>query len=193
MGKMEIESKKRRKKRRIQQAVLAAVGTVGLMSVAMVAPNIFQVLPIVMGKERYKLTFRAHTALQRLAIKGHIRFVERNGVRYAAITEKGRSALILEQARLSHMAGKKRKWDSRYRVVAFDVPEKRRNIRDRLRNTMSDLGFLQLQKSMWIYPYDCEDLVALVKADLRIGKDVLYMIVDSIENDRWIKEHFKLP
>ena len=57
---------------------------------------------------------------------------------------------------------------------------------------MSECGFLCIQKSVWISPYDCEELVALVKAELRIGKDALYVIVDSIENDGWIKKHFKL-
>lgn len=54
------------------------------------------------------------------------------------------------------------------------------------------IGFLKLQDSVWIYPYDCEELVALLKADFRIGKDILYVIADSLENDGWIKRHFGL-
>ena len=57
---------------------------------------------------------------------------------------------------------------------------------------MRESGFLCIQGSVWVYPYDCEDLVALLKADLHIGKDVLYTIVEKIENDAWIKKHFNL-
>lgn len=51
----------------------------------------------------------------------------------------------------------------------------------------------RLQDSVWIYPYDCEDLVALMKADLRIGADVLYMIVERLERDKYLRRHFGLP
>ncbi|MDP3646131.1 MAG: hypothetical protein Q8R25_03515 [bacterium] len=192
MGTMEIGVRKSRKRRRIQQAVLSTIGAVGILGVALVAPNVLQILPKVLGSTRYKLAFQARTALQRLSIKGHIRFVERNGVRCATLTEKGQQALFIEQERAMRESGKRRKWDGLYRIVAFDIPEKRKGVREQLRGVVHSFGFLQLQKSMWVYPYDCEDLIALVKADLRIGKDVLYMIVESVENDRWIREHFKL-
>ena len=58
---------------------------------------------------------------------------------------------------------------------------------------MKEMGFLRLQDSVWVFPYDCEEVIALIKADLRIGKDVLYTIVEKIENDKPIKKHFDLP
>ena len=88
---------------------------------------------------------------------------------------------------------KKRKWDRRWRVVIFDIPERRKNIRDRLRLFMNEYGFVRIQDSVWIYPYDCEDLIALAKANFRVGADVLYMIVERLERDKYLREHFKLP
>ena len=88
---------------------------------------------------------------------------------------------------------KKRKWDRCWRVVIFDVPERRKGVRDRLRHFMEGCGFVRLQDSVWIYPYDCEDLIALAKADFRIGADVLYMIVERLERDKYLREHFGLP
>ena len=75
----------------------------------------------------------------------------------------------------------------------FDVPEKRKKIRERLRFEMEEVGFLRIQDSAWLYPYDCEEFMALLKADLHIGKDVLYAVVEEIENDKWIRKHFGLP
>ena len=54
------------------------------------------------------------------------------------------------------------------------------------------IGFVRLQDSVWVYPYDCEDLITLLKADFRVGKDVLYLIVDSIENDKYLRAEFNL-
>ena len=88
---------------------------------------------------------------------------------------------------------KKRKWDRRWRVVIFDIPERRKSVRASLRRFMNEYGFVRLQDSVWIYPYDCEDLIALAKANFRVGADVLYMIVERLEHDKHLREHFKLP
>jgi hypothetical protein len=56
-----------------------------------------------------------------------------------------------------------------------------------------EAGFVRLQDSVWVYPYDCEDIITLLKAEYRIGDDMRYMIVDSIERDSALRRHFKLP
>ena len=66
-------------------------------------------------------------------------------------------------------------------MIVFDVPERRRPVRLRLCAVMRDIGFVRLQDSVWVYPYDCEDFIALLKTELKIGKDVLYTIADTIE------------
>lgn len=182
----------RKRKHYVRQTVLGVLGTAGILSVAMIAPNVFQVLPHIMGKQRYRLAFQTKTAIGRLTVKGHVRFIQKNGIKHVEITDAGRRALALEEARAARSAGAKRRWDNRYRMIIFDIPERRRSARERLRRLMSECGFLCIQKSVWLSPYDCEELIALIKAELRIGKDVLYVIVDNIENDGWIKKHFGL-
>ena len=53
-------------------------------------------------------------------------------------------------------------------------------------------GLLRLQDSVWVYPYDCEDIVTLLKTDFGIGKHLLYLIVDELENDKNLREDFNL-
>lgn len=74
----------------------------------------------------------------------------------------------------------------------FDIPERRKKDRDQLRRTMIDAGFLCFQDSVWIFPYDCEDLVTLLKVDMRLGDAVRYGILEKLENDRAARNHFKL-
>ncbi|MEK7601691.1 MAG: hypothetical protein AAB480_04130 [Patescibacteria group bacterium] len=192
MGKLEETNRKRRKKENIQKTVLAAVAVTGVLAVGMLAPNIFLALPGVMGKRRYKLAFQARTAASRLAIKGYVRFVEKNGKKRMEITGTGRRAIALEEQKAALAAQRGKRWDKRWRLVMFDIPQHRRRDRDHLRSEMRGCGFLRLQDSVWVFPYDCEELVMLLKVDMRIGKDVLYAIVESIENDGWIKKHFGL-
>jgi len=87
---------------------------------------------------------------------------------------------------------RKRRWDKKWRMLIFDIREERKNIREKVRRTLISLGFYRLQDSVWVYPYDCEDLVVLLKADFKIGKDLLYIISDEIENDEFLRKAFHL-
>ncbi len=192
MGAIEERAKKRRRRGAFQLGVLLAVGAVGLVVVAAAMPNVVQLLKYLPGQKKgARFNYRAKTAFGRLLATGLIVFVEKDGRRYARITEEGKRILALERARMNEPH--KRRWDHRWRVVLFDIPERRRSIRDRLREFMSAAGFVKLQNSAWIYPYDCEDVITLAKAEFKLGKDVLYLVVDELENDRSLREHFSLP
>jgi hypothetical protein len=192
MGKVELVAKKRRRQQYIQDAVMAAVSGAGLLAVAMLAPNILQILPHITGKKRSKLAFKTKTAASRLAAKGYIRFINRGGKKYIEITKEGSRAIAFEREKAQLVDTRKRKWDKRYRLVMFDIPQTRKTTRDRVRLLMRECGFLRLQDSVWIFPHDCEELIVLAKADLRVGKDIVYAVVESMENDGWIKKHFGL-
>ncbi|MDP2665674.1 MAG: CRISPR-associated endonuclease Cas2 [bacterium] len=192
MGVIEKEAKKIRRLRAFQQGLLAAVAISGVVLIAATIPNAAQLLRFMPGyKKGAKFNYRAKTALGRLANKGLITFEERDGKRYARVTEAGERLIELESLR-KKSAQKPKRWDGRWRVVLFDIPERRRGVRNRLRLFMQEYGFVRLQDSVWIYPYDCEDLIALAKANFRIGFDVLYMIAEQLERDKYLREHFGL-
>src|SRR3989344_8582323 len=191
MGKLEIASGKRKRKQDIQHAVLTAIAITGLLAWTAIAPNTLQLLRY-LPQEKWNLAYRARTAAGRMVVKGYATWVEKDGKKFLRLTEAGHKALALEKAKTS-LKNQKKKWDGRWRMVVFDVPERRRRIRVRLRDFMGEVGFVRLQDSVWVYPYDCEDYIALLKAELKIGKDVLYAIADTIEHDKSIRLHFKLP
>lgn len=192
MGNIEREARKKRVRGYIQKAVLATIAISGVLLVTMAVPNTLRLLKYVPGIRRYRFNQQAETALNRLAQKKWITFENRDGKRLARITEAGRYAFMTESRKNRLTTFIKRRWDKRWRVVIFDVPEKRRDVRDRLRSMMREFGFEHLQDSVWVYPYDCEDMVALLKAELKIGFSVLYMVVEQIENEKYLKERFDL-
>ena len=191
MGNLERSARKERRLGAFQHAMLyAALG--GVMVAIGAVPDFSKIIKYYANaKKGARFNYQAKTVLGRLARRGFITFEERNDRRYARITEKGKRILQLEMQKVAHT--KERKWDRRWRVVTFDIPEKRRGVRVNLRRFMEEYGFVRLQNSVWIYPYDCEDLIALAKANLRVGADVLYMIVERLEHDKHLREHFKLP
>ena len=191
MGRLEESARKRRRKQNIQHALLASVAVTGLLAWAVLAPNTLQLLRYLPG-ERNKFGHRIRTAAGRLVAKGRATWIEKKGKKYLRITNLGRRELALEQAKITLTAQKKR-WDGRWRMVVFDIPERRRRVRNRLREVMQEVGFVRMQDSVWVYPHDCEDFIALLKMELKIGKDVLYAIADTIEYDKPLRIHFALP
>jgi len=127
-------------------------------------------------------------ARERLISKGLLYY--KDG--FLGLTEKGKQELKKFELK-DWKLEKPKKWDGRWRMLIFDIPERKRMVRDKVRQTLVSIGFIKVQQSVWIYPYDCEDLVALLKADFKIGKDLLYLIVDSMENDKNLRQVFKLP
>jgi DNA-binding transcriptional regulator PaaX len=107
------------------------------------------------------------------------------------ITEAGEKKLRQWRLR-DYQLPRPKHWDKRWRVLIFDIPEKRKGLREKIRNTLVVVGFVRLQDSVWIFPYDCEDLITLLKADFKIGKDMLYMIVDTLEYDTPFRAKFGL-
>lgn len=192
MGILERTARRERRLGTFQKVLLAAVLVGGVILVAAMVPNAVRLLKYFPGyKKGARFNYQTKSALRRLAAKGYITFVEENGKRYARITEEGERALLMEADKTA--IAKRRRWDRRWRVVIFDIPERRRSVRVSLRRFMEEYGFVRLQNSVWIYPYDCEDLIALAKANLRIGADVLYMIVERLERDAYLRKHFELP
>lgn len=191
MGQIESSAKKKRRSKDMKNAILTTVAVAGVIAVAAIAPNAVRLLKTTGMTTR--LRHRSMSAVSRLKAKGEIEFLEMDGKKYARLTVRGEKTLAYEREKLRLKDEKPKRWDRRYRLIIFDVPEKRRKVRERLRMVMRDIGFLRIQDSAWVFPYDCEEFVALLKADLHIGKDVLYAVIEEIENDAVIRRHFNLP
>lgn len=193
MGKMERASGKRTRRGQIEGIVLSTLAIAGVVLVAMAAPNTLQLLkhvdPDWIAKRDPKQ--RVREAANRLKKKGLVEFVRKNNRIFLRITGKGRHAL--DSLVLSGPLPRPKRWDRKWRLVTFDIPERNRGIRGRARGMVSSFGFVRLQDSVWAYPYDCEEAVALLKAELHIGKDLLYIIADAIEYDLPLRKHFDLP
>lgn len=84
-------------------------------------------------------------ALKRLREKG---FVEKTTNKDESkiilrLTEIGREFLLLSKSE------DEIKWDGKWRIVVFDIPEKRRTVRNILRSRLKLWGFTPWQQSVW--------------------------------------------
>lgn len=127
------------------------------------------------------------TVTSRLAKKGLLVFEDG----HYSMTDAGRKIWERWQ-REDFKLEKPKKWDRKWRIIIFDIPEKKRRTRDRVREILFNAGFQRIQDSVWAYPYDCEDLIGLLKTDFGISRDMLYIIADQIENDKYLRMDFDL-
>lgn len=84
------------------------------------------------------------------------------------------------------------KWDGKWRMVIFDIPEKKKKAREALREKLKELGFKELQKSVFIYPFECENEIDFIVEVFEIRPYVRYMVVDSFTNEEQFRLKFKL-
>lgn len=180
------------KKINIAKTLLTAIGAAGVLRVALIAPNALQMFDLF--KERKygasKAKYSAKRSLARLKERGLVEFVSKSGKTYLKLTEGGEQELLKYQ--LGEIKLEKHKWDGKWRMIIFDINEKYKKIREALRRELAGLGFLRLQDSVWVYPYECEELAILLKTYFKTGASVLYVVAESIENDKWLKKEFNL-
>ena len=84
------------------------------------------------------------------------------------------------------------KWDGEWRVVIFDIPERFKKAREALRNKLKDLGFVKLQESVFVFPYECEDEINFIVEVFLIRLFVKFMRVKSFTNDEKLRVDFGL-
>lgn len=175
----------------MSSAVLTTLYIGGVVSMAVLAPNALQVLgQIEKEKKRHRRERGVRDATIRLAKKGLIAFEERKGKRYMRLTPQGKRYIETLYGKGGQNLKRNKKWDGQWRVVIFDIPEKYRRKRDALRYALKRVGFTSIQKSVWVYPHECEEVVTLLKADQYLGKSVLFMVVKHIEYDMPLRKHF---
>jgi len=181
----------RAKRGQVKTAILQAAALAGIFTLAVAAPNTLKAIPqstlkLIFGRSRNS----RDVAVARLVKEGLLVRDRHHGIRVLRITDDGRR--YLDQESRKHQLMRPGRWDKKWRITIFDIGEKHRKTRDALRRELRTAKFYRLQDSVWVYPFPCEELITLLKADLKVGKDILYIVAEELENDRWLREHFNL-
>jgi DNA-binding transcriptional regulator PaaX len=187
MGKSEQDVRKEIRRTKINSTVVRVLAVSGKMAIELLTPGVLEAMEDIGVVNRHQKKQNVEKSLSRLIRRGYV-VVEGN---LARLTQKGEKfAALLGEGKLAPR--KPKRWDGKWRLLVFDIPERRKKSREQIRITLTQLGFRRLQDSVWVYPYDCEDLITLLKIDLKIGKDILYIIADEIEYDLPLRSHFGL-
>ena len=107
------------------------------------------------------------------------------------VTKKGKKQLL--RYKLQELSiPEPEKWDKKWRIVTYDIPKESGKARDALRYTLKQLGFFQLQKSVYLYPYPCEEIVEFVREFYDVGENVTLLTVGQLENEEAYRDFFDI-
>jgi hypothetical protein len=131
-------------------------------------------------------------------VRNHVYYLEKQGLiktfmknkeKYAELTDKGFKQInwkLLDQLKKR----RPEKWDGKFRMVMFDIPEEKRNTRDVVRRKLETIGFKRIQESVFLYPFECKQEIDSLCFFTGIDQYLVYMIVDISLGEENVIEHF---
>lgn len=160
---------------------MVAVGPILLSSLFL--PNAPQILkPLIRWRRNWDKIDkrRIQDAVNRLNQKRLVELIEKGDELYIKTTTNGKNLLKkfdYDSLELPQF----KTWDRKWRLVIFDIPEKNKKERAALSKKLKDIGFYPIQKSVFIYPYDCRDEIDFICEFLLINRYVNYCVVESLD------------
>jgi len=129
-------------------------------------------------------------AIRQLVERKQVIISREEGKVFIQLTQKGKLNALFK--RLSHVKSKGSKWDGKWRLMIWDIPETSRKQRDAVRWFVKSLGFYQLQRSVFILPSELPIDAVNYLEESGLNKFIRFLRVDKIDNDRLLRSHFNL-
>ena len=174
--------------------LLAAIAAAPLLVVAAAAPNIFSATNRYTRQNKYTKK-QIHNAYNNLKQKKLIEIIQEGNEKFRVqLTNKGIKRVKEFSFEFLEIKEPKR-WDKKWRVLIFDIPSKPKiynQARNAVRNKIKDLGFYQMQKSVWVYPYPCEDEILFIAELFQVQKHIEILTVEKLLHETKLKSIFRL-
>ena len=172
--------------------ILKWLAVAGAGSIAPTSPHFgLNILKMFSGGRKYDRRKVCNT-FYRLKKRGCINIQQKNHQIYISLTEEGRKKAGRFQIDSLEIK-KPKKWDGMWRLVIFDIPQLKSVQRNAFRGKLIELGFMPLQKSIWICPHQCKDEIGLLRDFFGLSeKEIRLITAKDIENDSYLRKVFKL-
>lgn len=119
------------------------------------------------GQLIYYLKKRGYIKIKSLEQKGGV-----------ILTKKGKEKVLKVKIK---MKKKKMRKDGKWQMIIFDIPEKKRQFRDLLREHLQILSYKMLQKSIWVCPYDVLKETEEIVREYSLDPYVKLFLIEEIE------------
>jgi DNA-binding transcriptional regulator PaaX len=116
---------------------------------------------------------------------------DKGGLAQIAVTNAGQVALQTHALRALKPATQK-VWDRKWRIVLFDIPNRSKSARDAFAGTLKRIGFVPIQKSVFVFPYPCEEELEVIADYYDIQENIEIIVAERLTHDGELKRLFKL-
>ncbi len=174
--------------------ILKFVVAGGFLSVTMLAPNSAKIFDKSLNKFLDELDERAREReLRRIASymkeKGLIEYQTRDYEHGISLTKKGKERIKNESYKKIAIPTPK-KWDKQWRLIFFDIPIEDNSKRHQFTFKLRSLGFQQLQKSIWLHPFQCRHEIEVITEKIGVRKYVTYVEISQIDSEPKLRKRF---
>lgn len=135
--------------------------------------------------------YRLRQSLRRLKRRKMIATKEEGGETVIVLSNKGREEIL--RYKLDEIEIKKpRRWDRRWRMVIFDIPEKKKKAREAFRQRLKQLDFYPLQRSVYVHPYPCEKEIEFLRQNFEVENEASFVLVSEFESEeeQFLRKYF---
>lgn len=140
-----------------------------------VCPDLFQLRREYARKQDRQQFSQLVSYLKR---KGYIKIKNLEKKQAVMLTPKGATKII--RVRIKTERRKLRK-DRKWQMIIFDIPEKKKRLREILRSGLVVLGYQRLQDSVWVCPYEVEKETEWILRQHSLDPYVKIFIVEEVD------------
>ena len=185
-------------KKEISKIILKGILVSGGIAIAATSPYfISRILPKIISCAKYELKKRKkiknfQRSFYYLRSCGMIKVKKHQGQIFISLTEEGKKKA--GRYNFDNLKIKRpQKWDKKWRILIFDIPNKHKIKREALRGKIKELGLYKLQESVWICPYEFQKEMDLLRNFFFLKKGEMKVITAlEIEDDREAKSFFRI-
>lgn len=120
--------------------------------------------------------------------RGWIQFVDKDAQRFIKLTKKGELQALLAKAKLPVPI----KWDGKWRMIIFDIPEETKKHRNLLRSLLKNNGYVKLQASVYINPYPLNREAVSYLKQTGLMDYIRIIKVEEMDDDKDLRKRFGL-
>jgi phenylacetic acid degradation operon negative regulatory protein len=110
--------------------------------------------------------------------KGFIKIKNLEQKQAVLITKKGADKVLKIRLKTKE---KKRRPDGKWQMIIFDIPEKKKQLRELLRESLYLLKYRKLQQSVWVCPYDVLKETEAILRRYSLDPYVKLFLIEEIE------------
>ncbi len=138
-------------------------------AVALSAYNTKSLYRYLLGPQKRRLS----DTMKRLISKGYVRCDRKR----CYLTAKG--SIYINKAKIVRITPRHGKWDKKWRMILFDIPEHKKAARVALRRKIIDWGFVGVQKSVFIGQLECKREIEQLKEFFDLDTELILIEIDD--------------